>query len=203
MWLRLISIIPLMHAFIIGESNSHFQPIGNWRSSFQLQPQNQTLQEEYRRLFQPYRARPIPAFGPSIPPPSKRPRKIVGTKLWHHNFVFLRHPHTTMVPDSRERAQLMADGLGERKLEFQEGLGPAHIHEVLCRQHPDLSSTAYELCWVSNSRLLEVIASPSRGFTVEFLKTFLNHSKCYVRPIQGSLKSVEYLVSCIAIIIAS
>lgn len=192
-----------MHVFIIGESNSHFQPIGNRRSSSQLQPQNQTLQDEYRRLFQPYRARPIPAFGLSIPPPSKRARKIVGRKLWRHNFVFLQHPHTTMAPDSRERAQLMSDGLGEKKVEFQEGLGPAHIHEVLCRQHPDLSSTAYELCWVSNNRLLEVIPSPPRGFTVEFLKTFLNHSKCYVRPIQGNLKSVEYPVSCITTIIAS
>ena len=193
------ALIPLTCIHIaIGGSNSQFQPIGNRRSSSQLQPQNQTLQDEYRRLFQPYRARPIPAFGSSIPP-SKRPRKIVGRKLWRHNFVFLQHPHTTMAPDSRERAQLMADGLGEKKVEFQEGLGPAHVHEVLCRQHPDLSSTAYELCWMSNSRLLEVISSPPRGFTVDFLKTFLNHSKCYVRPIQGSLKSVEYSVSCITI----
>ena len=194
----------LCHAFIyyyIGGSNSHFQPIGNRRSNSQLQPQNQTLQDEYRRLFQPYRARPIPAFGSSIPPPSKRPRKIVGRKLWRHNFVFLKQPHTTMAPDSRERAQLMAEGLGEKKLEFEEGLGPVHIHEVLCRQHPDLSSTAYELCWVSNNRLLEVISSPPRGYTVDFLKTYLNHSKCYVRLIQGSLKSVEYSVSRITITI--
>lgn len=89
----------------------------------------------------------------------------------------------------------MADRLGEKKLEFQEGLGPAHVHEVLCKQHPDIASTAYELCWMCNSRTLEVISSPPRGFTVDFLKTFLNHSKCYVRPIQGSLKSVEYSVS--------
>ena len=129
-------------------------------------------------------------------PPAKRPRKIVGQKLWRHNFVFLKHPHSTAAPDARERAQLMAEGLGEAKLEFQEGLGPGHVHEVLCKQHQDIASTGYELCWVqSGSRLLEVISSPPRGFTVDFLKTFLNHSKCYVRPIQGSIKSVEYSVS--------
>ncbi len=173
----------------LGSSSAQFHPIQ--RSSLQLQPRNQTsVQDEYRRLFQPYRARPIPAFG-LAPPPSKRPKKIVGRKLWRHNFVFLRHPHTTLAPDAHERAELMADGLGEQKLEFQEGLGPTHVHEVLCKQHPDIAATAYELCWVSSNRFLEVISSPPRGFTVDFLKTFLNHSKCYVRPIQGSLKSVE------------
>ena len=97
---------------------------------------------------------------------------MVGKKLWCHNFVFLRHPHTTLAPDARERAQLMVDGLGEKKLEFQEGLGPAHVHDVLCKQHPDIISTTYEFYWVSNSHLLEVISSPPRGFTIDFLKTF-------------------------------
>ena len=179
-----------------GVTNS--QQSGNQTRTNIAPSQTQTLQGEYRRLFQPYRFRPIPAFGSTsgtVPPPSKRPKKIVGQKLWRHNFVFLRHPHTTIAPDARERAQLMADGLGEMKLEFQEGLGPAHVHDVLCKQHPDITSSGYELCWVSSSRLLEVISSPPRGFTVDFLKTFLSHSKCYVRPIQGSLKSVEYSVS--------
>ena len=166
------------------------------RKQFSIDKEHR-LQDEYHWLFQPYRFRPIPTFGSSSAAisPAKRLRKVIRQKLWRHNFVFLRYPHTTLAPDACERAQLMADGLGETKLEFQEGLDPAHVHEVLCKQHPDIASTGYELCWVSGNRLLEVISSPLRGFTVDFLKTFLNHTKCYVRPIQGIIKSVEYSVS--------
>ena len=88
----------------------------------------------------------------------------------------------------------MVLGLGERKLEFEEGT-PKHIHEVLTKEHPDLASTGYDLCCASNNRFLDVISPPPRGFTVDFLKTYLHHSKCYVRPIQGSLKAIECFVS--------
>lgn len=31
----------------------------------------------------------------------------------------------------------MAEKIGEPKLEFQEGLGPGHVNEVLCKQHQE------------------------------------------------------------------
>lgn len=127
-------------------------------------------------------------------PNSKRSRVMLGgPKLWKHSFVFLKSPYSSL-PDARERAQLMVMGLGERKLEFEEGGSPKHVHEVLTKEHPDLASTGYDLC-ASNNRLLDIISPPPRGFTVDFLKTYLHHSKCYVRPIQGSLKAVECFVS--------
>ena len=83
----------------------------------------------------------------------------------------------------------MVLGLGERKLEFREGVDgtAAHVHEVLIKEHQDLASTGYNLCCTANNRFLEIIVPPPRGFTVDFLKTYLHHSKCYVRPVQGSL----------------
>lgn len=155
-----------------------------------------SVNSEYRRLFQPYssysrlgRRGPVLSSGSSSAP--KRSRlAIPPPKMWRHNFVFLRHPHSSL-PDARERANLMVLGLGERKLEFQEGTNgtPAHVHEVLIKEHPDLSSTGYELCCSSSNRFLDIISPPPRGFTVDFLKTYLHHSKCYVRPVQGSLEA--------------
>lgn len=157
-----------------------------------------SIQGEYRRLFQPYPPRlrgPLFTHCLSGSAPKRRRTTAASIKLWGHNFVFLRYPRTALSPDARERAQLMAASLGEKKMEFQEGAGAGHVHKVLCKEHADLASTGYELCCVFSNRLLEVIPPPARGFTVDFLKTYLNHSKCYVRPIQSSLKPIESSVS--------
>ena len=37
-------------------------------------------------------------------------------------------------------------GLGEKKLEFKEGQSPAHVYEVLCAKHQDITRAGYELC---------------------------------------------------------
>ena len=104
------------------------------------------------------------------------------------------------VPDARCRAQLLACGYGEKKLEFEPDGRAAHVHEVICAACPKLTETGYELCvggqnLSSGGRQLEVIDAPKRGFGVEFLRSWLCQAKCYVRPVQGDLEDKAELSS--------
>ena len=76
----------------------------------------------------------------------------------------------------------MAQELREAKLEFQEGLGPGHVHEELCKHHQDIASTS----WVYNLvGFVKVIPSPRRGFTVCLITwTTMSEPVC----IQGAIR---------------
>ena len=76
-------------------------------------------------------------------------------------------------------------------MEFVADGGPGHIHDVLYEACPELATTGYELLCSSHSssgaRVLEAIDTPRKGYTVDFLRSWLNQAKCYVRPIQNDL----------------
>ena len=160
-----------------------------------------TIGGEYRRLFSPYRQH----FTSRLAPPVKKRRKFAAAepkspKIWRHSFVFLLRKDAEFVPDARTRAELLAAGYGEKKLEFKVDGGPAHVHEVLCGACTDLSTTGYELCcsgqsFTSGAKLLEVIEPPKKGFSVDFLRTWLSQAKCYVRPVQSDLSEKDGLSS--------
>ena len=52
--------------------------------------------------------------------------------MWRHSFVFLQKNVSVIVPNARCRAQLLACGYGEKKLEFEHDGRAAHVHDVIC-----------------------------------------------------------------------
>ena len=66
----------------------------------------------------------------------------------------------------------MAQELREAKLEFQEGLGPGHVHKVLCKQHQDIASTS----WVQSGRFRE-----GDTFATKRIHSLFNYLDNYVR----------------------
>ena len=113
--------------------------------------------------------------------------------------MFLQRKDAIFVPDSRERALLLSSGYGEKKLEFRADGTAGHVHEVLCDACADLAKTGYELCCSGQSsgggRMMEVIEPPKKGFSVDFLRSWLNQAKCYVKPIQSDLRDKEGTLS--------
>ena len=163
-----------------------------------------TVVGEYRSLFAPYRQHvPLP-YRPFLQPAANKKRRLLDPKvktpkLWRHSFVFLQRKDAVFVPDSRERALLLSAGYGKKKLEFNADGRVGHIHEVLCRACTGLAQAGYELCCSGQSsygaRLLEVIEPPRKGFNVEFLRSWLNQAKCYVRLVQNDLLDKDEISS--------
>ena len=115
--------------------------------------------------------------------------------------MFIQRKDTIFIPDSRERALLLSAGYGEKKLEFRADGVAGHVHEVLCEACPALAQTGYELCCsgqgkACGARMMEVIEAPrKKGFNVDFLRSWLNQAKCYVRPIQNDLPDKDGISS--------
>ena len=87
-------------------------------------------------------------------------------------------------------------GLGVRGLSlFQHGDND-DLHFALMEAFPQLKDGGgYELLKANQSRLLEVVPSPTDGYTASYLKDVVGQGKVYIRPIQRDLSLTPVLLS--------
>ena len=125
---------------------------------------------------------------PALNLPTKSKKKKVHT--WCHDFVCLSSTTATKPPSSLETATLLTAGLGRKQLTLFEGDGSFELHTEIMQAFPRLQDGGgYELLRVSDSgqRSLQVIPSPSDGYSVSYLKEVLRQAKVYIRPMQKDL----------------
>ena len=122
-----------------------------------------------------------------IPPKEKRPK----LQTWNHIFIALANSKQEVPPDVNKRANLQLAGLGEKKATLYLGGDSRDVHDDLITTFPKLASAGgFELMRINTiGRKLELIPfpCPENGYTVDYLKAVVHHSKIYVRPIQHDL----------------
>lgn len=123
--------------------------------------------------------------------PNKSKNKLHST--WCHHFVCLSSTTVKKPPSSLETANLIRAGLGKKQLTLFEGDGSVEVHSEIMQAFPRLKEGGgYELMRVSESgqRILQVIPSPSDGYSVAYLKEVLRQAKVYIRSVQKDLSLV-------------
>lgn len=93
-------------------------------------------------------------------------------------------------PSSLETADLIRAGLGKKHLTLFDGDGSQELHTEILNAFPRLrEGGGYELMRVAEygQRSLQVIPSPSEGYSVAYLKEVLRQAKVYIRPLQKDL----------------
>ena len=122
-------------------------------------------------------------------PKESKPKSKKKLQMWSHTFVCLARVDQGEVPDSRERAQLKIDGLGEKKCSIFMYAEAEEIQDALMDEFPKLARAGgFELLrQTGNNRLLELIPSPRNGYSVDYLKAVVSNAKIYVRPLQRDL----------------
>lgn len=129
------------------------------------------------------------------PPTKSKKKKLHST--WCHDFVCLSSTTATKPPSSLEIAALIRAGLGRKQLTLFEGDGSVEVHTEIMQSFPRLQEGGgYELMRVAESgqRLLQVIPSPSDGYSVMYLKEVLRQAKVYIRPVQQDLSLIPCAV---------
>ena len=106
------------------------------------------------------------------------------------------------VPDGQEREALQIAGLGEKRISLNSYSDHHDIYSELSFHFPDLvNAGGFELLRVpeGGGKLLEVIASPSSGYSVTYLRAVVHQAKIFIRPLQRDLSldpmDVEVLIS--------
>ena len=119
--------------------------------------------------------------------PKEKPPKLLQT--WNHTFVALSNTRQEFPPDANERAQLQLAGLGEKKTTLYLGGDFRDIYDDLIITFPKLATAGgFELMRINPfGKKLEIIPSPENGYSVDYLKAVVHHSKVFVRPIQHDL----------------
>ena len=94
-----------------------------------------------------------------------------------------------MIPDGQERAELQIAGLGEKRITISAFADAREIYDELAFQYSKLTeSGGFELLRVpEGGKNLDVIACPSSGYTVSYLRAVVHHAKIYIRPLQKDL----------------
>ena len=117
---------------------------------------------------------------------SKRSR----SNVWTHEFIFLASNKESNMPSGMLRYQLDTAGFGSKTVSLHEDADAEEVHDSIVSLCEELGKTGYELLRVpvSGGKELTVIPVPSEGYSVRYLRTVLNQAKCYVRPVQSSLK---------------
>ena len=89
-----------------------------------------------------------------------------------------------------EKAKLINSGLGCKLLRLFEYGSNLEFHNDLVEAFPKIEDTGgYELLRTEegNPRELSVIPPPRDGYTASYLKSIVQHTKVYVRPLQQDL----------------
>lgn len=74
--------------------------------------------------------------------------------------------------------------------------GAEELREEFLVHFPKLAEEGgYELLRMGDARNLEVIAEPTDGYSVEYLKSVVSSAKIYVRPLQRDLDTDQGMVS--------
>lgn len=111
---------------------------------------------------------------------------------WTHTFVCLANMSQNEVPDGNEWASLQPSGLGEKRVTLYSCSEMQNIYDELLFQFPKLKQAGgFELLRVpeGGGKLLQVIASPGSGYTVEYLHAVVHHAKIFIRPMQNNLSA--------------
>ena len=153
-----------------------------------LEQGSSTLLRERNRLFNFGFGRRNSRKAALNPPTKSKKKKLHST--WCHDFVCLSSTTATKPPTSLETADLIRAGLGRKQLTLFEGDRSVEVHTEIMQAFPRLQEGGgYELMRVSESgqRWLQVIPSPSDGYSVTYLKEVLRQAKVYIRPVQKGL----------------
>jgi len=95
-----------------------------------------------------------------------------------------------LVPSNIAKANLIRAGLGLKEIIFALHGNSLDFHEEIMKAFPKLKNGGgYELLQTSdgNSRLLLVIPPLLGGYTASYLKSIMEQSKVYIRPMQQHL----------------
>ncbi|KAJ7394930.1 hypothetical protein OS493_000767 [Desmophyllum pertusum] len=119
-----------------------------------------------------------------------RPYLFVPKNTFTRAFVCLANTDQVSAPTASERIRLTMAGLGEAKVVFNKDGNAQHVHGKILETFPALSGAGgYEILRMSegNTRQFIEIPCPSKGFTVQCLKSALGQAKAFLRPIQKNL----------------
>ena len=109
-----------------------------------------------------------------------------------HTHLCLSDKSQVEVPDGDERAALQLSSLGEKRISLLAHSDMQDIYDELLFQFPKLKEAGgYELLRLpeGGGKMLQVIASPESGYTVEYLHAVVHHAKIFIRPMQNNLSS--------------
>lgn len=125
--------------------------------------------------------------------PAQSKKKKVA--MWEKEFICLAYVDQKRCPTPLHKCELIRAGLGVAKLSFFQNSNALEFHEELIEKFPKLrGGGGYELLRsVGSSHELEVIPSPSGGYTASYVKNVVNQAKVYVRPLQKDLCLDEIL----------
>ena len=114
----------------------------------------------------------------------------VKTRLWSHNFFCLASKNVRFVPSLGRKEELLAAGLGEKRVKVMVNATAAQLHEALLEAFTLLKEGGgYEfLRCLPNSRTLVPIEVPSHGHTPCSLRNDVGQARVYLRPFQVDLK---------------
>ena len=148
--------------------------------------------EEHRRIFgypPPVGALRLPLQGSRATKGRGRPY-FVPKNTFTRAFVCLANTDQVSAPKASERISLTMAGLGEVKIVFNKEGNAQHVHGKILETFPALSDAGgYDILRMNdgNTRQLIEIPCPSKGFTVQYLKSALGQAKGFLRPIQKNL----------------
>jgi len=114
------------------------------------------------------------------------PKKKV-LQTWNHPFVALANSKQEVPPDASQRAKLQLAGLGERKVTLYIGGDARDVHDDLIAHFPKLAGAGGFELLTNLGKKLDILPCPENGYTVDYLKAVVRHSKIFIRPIQQDL----------------
>lgn len=110
--------------------------------------------------------------------------------MWTHTFVCLSRHDQQVVPNSDERGHLQMAGLGEKKISIPIDADSGEIYSELYFHFTKLKNGGgFEMLRMADhgSKSLQVIAAPTSGYTVPYLRAVVHNAKIYLRPLQRNL----------------
>ncbi|XP_062499229.1 uncharacterized protein LOC134176579 [Corticium candelabrum] len=115
----------------------------------------------------------------------RKPYQLGHRKVWTFSVMCLADNQCDTPPSRDRKLELLAAGLGEKKVTLGQSDDYLEVHNTLLEHFPALESTGYEVMRLTARRQLEVI--PSLDMTAIHLKTVFDQAKMYLRPIANSI----------------
>jgi len=97
-----------------------------------------------------------------------------------------------MAHDSEECGKLQLADLGEKRMSILIDSDSGSIYNELYFHFPKLKNgSGFEMLRVADhgSKSLQVLAAPTSGYTVPYLRAVVHGTKIYLRPLQRNLDS--------------
>ena len=107
----------------------------------------------------------------------RKPYQLGHRKVWTFSVMCLADNQRDTPPSRDRKLELLAAGLGEKKVTLGQSDDYLEVHNTLLEHFPALKSTGYEVMRLTARRQLEVI--PSLDMTAIHLKTVFDQAKMY------------------------